>query len=174
MTVSQHPTDRLIRELVDDDRPTTGTEIAEILARTANAPFDRRPVAVPPAQRGLTYNAQTLEARAPSLDLHMVKRIVMERQWIYGTTTAQYLADLRRAVNATETRICVYARRGGYIVGTVTPTAMVIPSSRRGEQSLPLLLVVYSADRGMIISGYQVSTIEQTGIPREARWLNEQ
>ncbi len=37
--------------------------------------------------------------------------------------------------------------------------------------SLPEILVVYSADRGMIITGYQLSSLSQTGIPAEARWL---
>ena len=174
MTVSRHPTDRLIRELVDAERPATGAEIAAIAVRIASVPFDPRPVAVSPALRGLTYNAQTLGTHAPSLDVHMVKRILVEGQWAYGTTTAQYLSDLRRAARARETRISVYVRRGGYIVGALSPTIAVIPPSHRGARTLPLLLVVYSVDRGMIISGYQVSTIEQTGIPQEARWLNKQ
>ena len=173
MTVNQHPTDRLICELVDDERPATGAEIAAIVVRIASASFDPRSVPVPPALRGLTYNAQTLGAHAPSLDIHMVKRIIVEGQWAYGTTTAQYLSDLRRAVRATETRISTYVRRGGYIVGALSPTIAVIPPSHRGAGTLPLLLVIYSVDRGMIISGYQVSTIEQTGIPQEARWLNK-
>lgn len=173
MTVSQHPTDRLIRELVDDERSATGAEIAAIVVRIASAPFDPRSVAVPPALRGLTYNAQTLGNHAPSLDLHMVKRLIVERQWSDSTTTTQYLSDLRRAVRAPETRISTYVRRGGYIVGALSPTVAVIPPSRRGAGALPLLLVIYSVDRGMIISGYQVSTIEQTGIPQEARWPNK-
>ncbi len=119
MTVSQHPTDRLIRELVDDERSATGAEIAAILVRIASAPFDPRPVSVPPALRGLTYNAQTLGTHASSLDLHMVKRLIVERQWSGSTTTTQYLSDLRRAVRAPETRISTYVRRGGYIVGAV-------------------------------------------------------
>ncbi len=138
-----------------------------------SAPFDPRPVPVPPALRGLTYNAQTLGTHASSLDLHMVKRIIVEGQWSDGTTATQYLSDLRRAVRARETRISAYVRRGGYIVGALSPTVAVIPPSHRGAGTLPLLLVVYSVDRGMIISEYQVSTIEQTGIPQEARWLNK-
>jgi len=174
VTVSQHSTDRLIRELVDKERPATEAEIAAIVVRMANAPFDPRTVPVSPALRGLTYAAQTLGAHAPSLDVHLVKRIMVERQWAYGTTAAQYLSDLRRAVRAPKTRVIAYIRRGGYIVSALSHTASVLTPSRRGTGTLPLLLGVYSTDRGMIVSGYQVSTIEQAGIPQEARWLNKQ
>ncbi len=54
---------------------------------------------------------------------------------------------------------------------TLTPTADAVPNARRAASSLPEILVVYSADRGMIITGYQVSSSSQTGIPAEARWL---
>jgi len=37
--------------------------------------------------------------------------------------------------------------------------------------SLPDMLVVYSPDRGIILTGYQVSNLDRTGIPAEARWL---
>jgi hypothetical protein len=33
---------------------------------------------------------------------------------------------------------------------------------------LPWLLVVYSADRGIIVSGYQVTSLDQTSLPEEA------
>jgi len=33
------------------------------------------------------------------------------------------------------------------------------------------LLVIYSADRGIIVTGYQFSELPETGIPSEARWL---
>ena len=61
--------------------------------------------------------------------------------------------------------------RGGPIATTMTPTTQVIPTRRRGARSLPILLVIYSADRGMIISGYQVSAVGLVRIPAEARWL---
>ena len=54
---------------------------------------------------------------------------------------------------------------------TLTPTADAVRNARRAASSLPEVLVVYAADRGMIITGYQVSSSSQTGIPAEARWL---
>ncbi len=43
-----------------------------------------------------------------------------------------------------------------------------VAGERRTPDSLPMVLVVYSADRGIILSGYQVSSLDRTGIPQEA------
>jgi hypothetical protein len=94
-----------------------------------------------------------------------------ERQWPVGITATEYADDLRRAVRATSARLAMYERRGGHIVATLTPTVDVVPLEHQGQESLPYLLVVYSADRGIIISGHQVSGLAATGIPEEARWL---
>jgi hypothetical protein len=33
------------------------------------------------------------------------------------------------------------------------------------------LLVVYSGDRGIILTGYQIAGIQAVAIPEDARWL---
>lgn len=137
----------------------------------AEAPFDRREVPVPERLRGLAYQGHVLAARHDSLVYHLIKRILDERQWAEGTTIADYLADLRRAVLHSATRLAVYERRGGFMAVTLTQTVAVVPLARRAAGTLPHLLVVYSAERGMIITGYQVSSLDLTGIPEAARWL---
>lgn len=57
------------------------------------------------------------------------------------------------------------------MAATVTPTAQVLSPQRRGEDWLPNLLVIHAARRGIIVSGYQFSTLEKTGVPLEAQWL---
>lgn len=109
--------------------------------------------------------------RADSLTYHLVKRVVDERQWAPGTTAARYIADLRRAIRHPSSRLTIYTRRGGHIAATIVPTSAVIPAAHRASGSQPELLVVYSADRGIILSGYQVSSLMQAGIPEEALWL---
>ncbi|CAA9574428.1 MAG: hypothetical protein AVDCRST_MAG18-2375 [uncultured Thermomicrobiales bacterium] len=174
MTISQHPTDQLIRELIDRERLATESEIAAIVARMVSAPFEPRTIAVPTDLQGVTYLTQTLDRRAPSLDIHLAKRVVSERQWTYGTTVVQYLADLRRAIQLPSARLLAYVRRGGYIAGVIVPTASVLTPTQLGLGALPFLLVIYSVDRGIIVSGYQIFALGQAGIPREARWLNGQ
>jgi len=169
--LSRHPTDRLIRELIQTGRPATEDEIGRIVDRMAAMPFDRCIIPVPTTLRGQTYRGHTLGAREDSLTYHLTKRVVDERQWLDGTTADEYLADLRRAVRAPSARLATYERRGGHIAVTMTPTSAAVPSVRRTPASLPDVLVVYSADRGIILSGYQVSSLDQTGIPDEARWL---
>jgi hypothetical protein len=168
--ISQHPTDRLIRELIVTGREATSGEVAAIVERMATALFDRRLVPVPTRMRGVSYQGCILGAREDSLAYHLVKRVLEERQWAEGTTAGQYVTDLRRAVCAAD-QLAVYERRGGPIAATVTPTSLVLSVEQLGESPYPLILVVYSADRGIITSGYQISGLETAGIPEEALWL---
>lgn len=169
--LSQHPIDQLIRHLVRTSRLATSADITAITERMADAPFDRRIVSVPTALRDLWYHGQQLGANQDALSLHLLKRVVIDRQWAAGTTEAQYVADLRRAIREPPAQLAVYARRGGHLAVTLTPTATAVPVERRTPNSLPYVLVVYSADRSIIITGYQITDRRQTGIPQEARWL---
>lgn len=146
-------------------------EIDRIVERVATARFDRRVIPVPTTLRGQSYQGRALGAREDSFTYHLTKRVVDERQWAEGTTADEYLDDLRRAVRAPSARLAVYARRGGNIAATMTPTSAAVPPARRTPESLSDVLVVYSANRGIIVSGYQVSGLDRTGIPEGARWL---
>jgi hypothetical protein len=169
--VNPQPVDSLISELAQSDRVPAPTEVRQIIRRMASAPFDRRLIPVPTRLRTLTYHGRTLGPRSDSLAYHLAKRVMDERQWAMGTTAVQYLADLRRAVRHASARLAVYERRGGVIAVTLTPTSAAVSASRRTPESLPSLLVVFSADRGIILTGYQVSAPDRTGVPEDARWL---
>ena len=169
--MSQHPVDVLIRDLIQSARSATAAEIEQIVERMASAPFEPRNMRVPVEHRGLSYLGRTLGARESALFYHLVKRLVVERQWARGTTEVHYLADLRHAVRDSLARLTIYRRRSGHLAATVTPTDRAVASIRRGPRSLPELVVIYSADRGIIVTGYQVSKREQAQIPEEALWL---
>ena len=169
--LSSHPVDQLIRELIRTGRQATPEEIEQIVERMATAPFESRVRRVRPRERGTSYLGQVLGAYAKSLPYHLIKRVVMDKQWAEGTTEEQYMSDLQRAVHSPDARLVVYRRQGGAIAATLCPTDTSLPPIRRGADVLPLLLVVYSADRGIIISGYQISALDQADIPREALWL---
>jgi hypothetical protein len=168
---SQHPADRLVRHLVLAGGQATPGEIAQIVERMATAPFNPSAVHVAVKHRGLACLGRVLGAREDALTYHLVQRVVVERQWAAGTTASQYLADLRRAIRGPQARVAVYARRGGVIAAILAETTGVVPVGRRTPDSLPQLLVVYAADGGIILSGYQISGLEATGVPKEARWL---
>lgn len=171
MSVSRHRVDELIRTLLATGRPPAADEVEQILERLAAAPFHHGSRAIPPELQGLAYGGRTIRAREDSLFAHVVKRVLDERQWAGGTIAADYLDDLRRAVRHRSARLAIYEERGGPIAATVTPTGAAVPPRHAGPRSLGLLLVVYSADRGTIISGYQISSVEAARIPQEARWL---
>lgn len=135
------------------------------------APFDAREVPVRPSYRGISYGGIRLGFKARSLDYHLVQRVMIDRQWRDGTTAAEFLTDISRAARASDARLAVYGRRGGGIAVAVADTGAVLPVERRGEESLPRLLVVYSADRAMILTAYQFSDLAVTGIPGDALWL---
>lgn len=168
---SQHPVDRLIRELIQTGRQATTEEIERIIERMATAPFDRRVLPVPAQLRGTPYQGRALGTREDALFIHLVQRVIRDGQWAEGITELDYVADLRRAVRAPPARLVIYQRRGGPVAATFTPSDRVLPASRRGPKALPWLYVVYSADRGIIVSGYQTSGLQTLSVPGDARWL---
>jgi hypothetical protein len=163
--------DRLIRELIRTRRAATSEEITQIVERIATAPFDPRMQRVKTTERGVRYGDYQLRRDTPSLIYHLVKRVVMERQWAEGTSTEQYLGDLRRAVRMPSAHLGLFQRRGGSMAATVSLTRLVVPRERRTPRSLPRLLVVFSADRGCIVSGYQVTGLATIALPKEVVWL---
>lgn len=121
--------------------------------------------------RGRQYGGRTIQAKEPSLFRHLVKRVLGENQWPLGTSVGRYLEDLHRAVRAPSARLVLYEARGGHIAATLTPARDVLSPGELGIDALPLLLVVYSADRGTIINGYQASDLTLVRIPGDGRWL---
>lgn len=169
--LSPDPADQLIREIIAVPRPATDAEVRRIIERVATAPFNPAVVRVPGRERGATYAGHTLGARESSLVYHLVKRVAIERLWAEGTTASDYLDDLSRAVRSAAARLALFADRGDHIVAVITPTASAVPAHRRGAEWQPNALVVYSADRGMIRTGYQFSSLQAVDIPKEAQWL---
>lgn len=162
----------LIRELFRAERPPLSEEIARIRDLMATAPFDPTQFPVPEDLQGLEFLGRVLGDREPSLTLHLVKRVIEEKQWAFGTTEWTYFADLRAAIFAPSSRLLVYVRRGGYVAAVVAPTHEAVPRERLGLKPAPLTLVVYSADRDMIASGYQFSSYATISLPVEVRWLD--
>jgi hypothetical protein len=168
---SLHPVDQLIRELIQSGRLANEQEVQRILDRLAAVPFDTSLRSVRLRHRGLSYQGTTLGARAPSLDYHLVQRVLVDQQWAAGTTAAEYVADLRKAIRHPASELTVYERRGGHVAVVLAPTEAVLAPAARGRLWLPELLVTYSADRGIIVTGYQVSSRAAASIPPGARWL---
>ena len=143
--LSSDPTDVLIRNLIQTGRGATAEEIDQIVNRMAEAKF-------------------------PTSTQHLAKRLD-DKQWTAETSVEDYVSDLRRAIQDESARLSVYKRRGGNLAGILTETERIVPEQRRGDQWDPLLVVVYSADRGIILSGYQAHSLETIALPKDVRWL---
>ncbi len=141
--ISQYPADQLIPELLATERPASATEVQQVLNRMAAVPFDQRVLPVPVKLRGASYLGGTLGAREPALLSHLAQRVIEDEQWVDGTTEAEWLADLRKAVRDPTARLAIYPRHGGTLAATLTATHRVVPRHRRGEDALPWLFVVY-------------------------------
>lgn len=166
-SVSQDPTDRLIRELIRTRREATTEEVEWVIDRIAAAPFMGE-VRVPTRDRGLSYQGRTVGTREDSLFYHLAKR-VSEGQWRSGTTETEYLRDLRDAVSAPEARLVVYALENGNVAAVLTGNS--VPETRLGDDPEAYVFVVYSANRGRIFSGYQASSIETINVSETPLWL---
>jgi hypothetical protein len=167
---SQHSTDLLIRELIATRRPATQEEVATIIERMATAPFNPQMVRVPIQLRGNVFQGAPLASREPSIRFHLHKRID-ERQWAPLTGPSEYLGDIRRVALGRDTRIAAYLRQGGPIVLSLGSTVQAVPVERRGDRWRPWLAVIYSADRGTLISGYQASALSELAMPEDVQWL---
>jgi hypothetical protein len=167
--ISLDPIDQLIRELLDRRRTAIVAEIESILNHIRSAPFDARVVLVPPREQGLTYSGQILGTHVSADVLHLVRRVLVDRQWRTGTTMSEYLGDLHAAAANPAVRLALYRRRGGAIALVVAPNA--IEPARLGQAPEALIVVVYSADWGMIVTGYQASSIGTISVPGDALWL---
>lgn len=117
--LSQHPADRLIRTLIESRRSVAAGEVAQIVERMATAPFGPGVVAVPRSRRGLIHHGHVLGDHEDSLLIHLVERVVVDRQWASDTTAAQYLDHLRSAIRRHGGRLALYRRRGGSIAAVL-------------------------------------------------------
>ena len=169
--LSPHPVDVLIRESIDTGRRVQPDEVDQIVERVATAPFDSRVIPVPTKYRGLSYQGRVLGARETALWYHLFIRIVANEQWAHGVTAVDYVADLRQVVRLPDSRIVVYTRRGGNIVGIIGSSDRGILKAHRGANNKSECYVVYSADRGIIISGYQFEDFGEIALSGNERWI---
>ena len=125
---------------------------------------------MPTRYRGLTYRGRTVSACEEPLFYHLVKRVVAEQQWAFGTTARQCLEDLRPAVRH-HIRLGIYVRQGDSLGVTISRTFEVVPEDRLDTVPARRIIVVYSATRGVLVTGYQFSSYPDLRIPEGASWL---
>jgi hypothetical protein len=162
--------DERIRALIHARRPAHDADISAIVERMASAPFSTRDTPVPRRMR-LRYLGLVLGARADSLSLHLVKRVVIDQQWSVGTNADDYMGDCHRAARDPAARLVLFHDWGGDFAATISVALDAVPASRLGPRALPLLFVAYSADDATLRTAYMFSTLALLRLPEDALWL---
>lgn len=166
---SSDAVDQLIRGLIVAGREPTRPERRQILDRIAGALFSRVMVEVPRQHRNLLVPGHPIGGRAPSLEYHRAKHTA-DGQWAASTTTHQYLGDLRRGVRHRSAEFTAYRSGNRSMAAIRVRTEDAVPPVRRGRRTQPNLVILYSADWGRILTGFQYRRLEQTDIPTGALW----
>jgi len=161
---------KLIRAQLDSRRTLTPEEMQRVLDHMAKAPFSLRSVSVDRSIRGRVFQSRILGDKEPSIIAHLAKRVLVEQDWADDVTPVEYLDHLRSVIDDPALRKAVYLSKDKRLfVGLLAPNR--IPEARLGKNHSALLWVVYSADYGTIVTGYQVRGIEEITLPKDARWL---
>jgi hypothetical protein len=169
---AHHPADALMHELIARPRAATADEVKQIIDRIATAPFNTDIQRVPPRERSFHYAGKPLGMYSDSLTLHLVRHVHKDRQWARGTTSGEYVDILHAAARDSQAKIALHQQWGTRdVAAVIAPTRMVCDATLLGPKSLPNLLVVYAANRGILITGYQFSTMDAIAIPGDAQWL---
>lgn len=167
-----HPADRLIHDLIAHPRAATEAEIRLIADRIATAPFNPATQKVSLANRKFDYQGATPGRQTDSLTLHLIQRVMRDRQWAMGTTAMDYLRSLHAATRSESVQIALYRQwEERDIAVVIARTRTVLSEQQLGPRSETNLVVVYRADRGILVSGYQFSTMDKITIPDDALWL---
>lgn len=164
----EHPADRRIRELATSDtiRPD---DRQMLLARISDADFYLGSVGTEPSIRGQYYFGRLIERREPSDFAHLVKRVLYDEEWAYGTTVEEYVEDLRGLARVPDVQVGAVSAIQGHAI--VLFGRNTIPDRRRGANAKPYLLVIYATGPSSIISGYQTRSYETLKLPESTRWL---
>lgn len=107
----------------------------------------------------------------------MLKRILSRFIFsaaLWGTVSgrsAQRRKSTCKACNA-HTRLILYRQwQDRDLVAVIVPTENVLALEQIGAKAEPNLFVLYLANRGILISGYQFSSMDTIRIPGDAVWL---
>jgi hypothetical protein len=146
--------------------PLDLTDRRAIVARIASAPFAVRRTGIPARLRGRLLDGSPLRNTESSLRAHLAKRIFDSAQWAVSTSAADYMSDLRAAIQHPDAIVYVYSLENETYAAVVAPTTA--PPHHLGPRSGPQTVVIYRRLTGTIETGYQVAPRAVTGIPSNA------
>ena len=146
---------QLVLTLIDANRQATHEELQRILTHVAQAPFSARPLKI---NRWLRHELEARGVRVPSerlpsVEIHLLKRIYLDRQWPPGTSVNQFIADLHQAVQHPQVQAWTYRWLEEPFAGFLAPSHV---------QNVPhpeaFIFVAYNANYDVIQTGFQASS----------------
>jgi hypothetical protein len=146
---------QLILTLIGSQRQATNEELQQIIAYVAQAQFSSRPLKI---NRRLRHELEVQGGQVPSeplpsVEIHLLKRIHLDKQWPLGTSVDGFIADLHQAVQHPEVQVWTYRWLGEAFAGFLAPSHVQNVSNPE-----PLIFVAYSADYDTIKTGFQASS----------------
>lgn len=152
-----HNVNQRILTLVSIQRQATNEALQQSITHVARAPLSLRPVKMTRwlRQELAARGVRSPSAKLPSVDIHLLQRMHLDWQWPAGTTVEQCLADLPQAVQHPEVQVWTSRWLGEACAGFLSPAPIQhVPTP---EVSM---CVAYSADHGVIRTGFQASSPE--------------
>jgi hypothetical protein len=160
----------MIKRLAASQIEPNSEQVGQIMTHIAQSGFASRPVNTHKAIVGQVFQGRTLSAREPSLTAHLAKRVLVDEQWAANTTPDEYMADLQQAIAHRDAKMCLFVGRDKRRVAAIL-SPNDLPEKHLGARTEPLVFVLYSADHGIIVSGYQISGIETIDLPKDVKWI---
>ena len=143
----------LILDLVETGHPASEAELSAIIADVAKAPFATYQARVPNSLRRLMLQlGKLLPPKLSSADIHLLKRVHEDQQWLTETTTVQYIADLHTAISHIDVKIWTYRYANQPFIGFMAPSHV-----QNVPKPEPYIFVAYSPQYGTLTTGYQAS-----------------
>lgn len=176
-SLSQHPVDVAIREILQGQRSSRSIDVDAVIERLASVTFKTGRRRLPqPLLALMHWHGYSTGRPMTELTFHWAKHALGDRQWSAATTETVCLEDLRRVVRHPKSRLLLRRTRAStYLAFVIADTVNVVPLERLGPDHGPEILVVYDAGIGKILSGYMILT--STPLASEPRtmtiWLRE-
>lgn len=171
-SVSNDPTDVLIRDLLASQESPTIGEVRQIIQRIAAGLFPSSRKSISKAMQVAAHRyGHTLSNRGDSLTYHWAKHVVLQEQWDPRLSAIDYLRYVRNTIMHMRTEILLST---DYIDRTTVyffaSTDNIVPISDQGAGVAPQILVVYNAEDGLILTEHMLSSSSKTR-EKQGIWL---
>jgi hypothetical protein len=167
---SEHEVDCLIRGIVAGVSEEKG-DLERVVEHVRKAEFASHRVRVASRIVGQEFQGSVLMKKEKSLLAHLAKRVLADDQWSANTSAGDYVRHLREAAADPDAKVVVYERGNRRFAGFYVPNK--IPKSFLGSEADSHVWVVYDADHGKIVSGYQVESLDKVDTGKRTIWLRQ-